>query len=164
MIKFLKAFTESITNGVRNASNNREKTRDLSMKTILIMLAALPLLAADGARFAGRVFDNHGASQVADAIVTVSTPAGFVSSVTTNKNGEFSFSNLPEGEYNFRVTARDFAIYERAVTVANDFGVKHLDIRLVVPKDKQTVSVAELRESAVPVSFAGETSSSRRGY
>jgi hypothetical protein len=116
------------------------------MKTILIMLAALPLLAASAGsgRFAGRVFDNNGDKQIPNAIVTVTTPSGYISSVTTDKNGEFAFNSLPDGEYDFRVTAHGFAIYERQVTVAQDLGVRTLDIRLKVPVDRQTISVLEL--------------------
>jgi len=118
----------------------------LSMKKALMMLAALPLLAvaAETGHFSGRVFDNQGAKQLTNAIVTVSTPTGFVSSVTTDKKGEFTFKALPEGEYDFRVTAHGFAVYERHISVANDFGVRTLDIRLI-PADRQTVSVSELQ-------------------
>jgi len=136
------------------------------MKTVLFMLAALPLLAADAgnARFTGRVFDIEGTKQVANAIVTVTTPEGYIASVTTNPAGEFSFATLPAGEYDFRVTARGFAIYERQVTVSATAGVRQLDIRMLVPADKQTVSVAELRKMEVgrPISSSGRPSSS--GY
>jgi len=136
------------------------------MKTILFMLAALPLLAADAsnARFTGRVFDIEGNKQVANAIVTVTTPNGYIASVTTNPAGEFSFAALPAGEYDFRVTARGFAIYERQVTVSPTAGVRQLDIRMLVPADKQTVSVAELRKMEVgrPISSNGRPVSS--GY
>src|SRR5579864_5136396 len=98
----------------REASNQAERGI-FHMKKILIMLAALPLLAADAASggFSGRVFDGEGAKLIPSAIVTVTTPAGFVSSVVTNKTGEYSFKSLPSGEYDFRVTAHGFAIYER---------------------------------------------------
>ncbi|HEY3839903.1 MAG TPA: carboxypeptidase-like regulatory domain-containing protein [Bryobacteraceae bacterium] len=117
------------------------------MKAALIMLAALPLLAAGGGNgtFSGQVFGGNGTGQLSDAIVTVSTPSGFVASVVTNKTGEFSFDSLPQGEYNFRVTAHGYAIYERDITAGGDTGVKGLVVRLVVPSNKQTVSVAELR-------------------
>jgi len=136
------------------------------MKTILFMLAALPLLAADAGsvRFTGRVFDIDGTKQVANAIVTVTTPAGYIASVTTNPAGEFSFATLPAGEYDFRVTARGLAIYERQVTVSATAGVRQLDIRMLVPADRQTVSVAELRKMEVgrPISSNGRPVSS--GY
>ena len=117
------------------------------MRTALIMLAALPLLAAgqSNANFSGRVFDAQGTKQIANAIVTLTTPAGYISSVTTDKTGEFSFNTLPAGEYDFRVTAHGFAIFERQITVSIDGGVRQLDIRMLVPADKQTVSVADLR-------------------
>ena len=69
------------------------------MRLAFIMLAALPLLAADAAngRFSGRVFDVQGTKKVADAIVTVTTPAGFVASVTTNKDGKFLSPLCPAG-------------------------------------------------------------------
>jgi len=134
------------------------------VKTALIMLAALPLLAADagGGRFAGRVFDVEGTRQVADAIVTVTNAKGFVSSVTTDRDGRFSFASLPQGECDFRVTAHGFAIYERELTVSSNAGVKELVIRLLAPANKQTVSVAELMRPAAP--RASSESSAHRGY
>jgi hypothetical protein len=130
------------------------------------MLVALPLLAVGPVndRFSGRVFNIEGTKQLADAIVTVTTPAGYVSSVTTNKAGEFSFPSLPSGEYNFRVTAHGYAIYERPITVADDFGVRELTIRMLVPANKQTVSVAELRNPNVTQIDTPVNGASRRGY
>ena len=125
------------------------------MKTILLMLAALPLLAAgasDPGRLSGRVYDVQGTKHVANAIVTVTTPKGFITSVTTDKDGQFSFNQLPEGSYDFRVTAKGFAIYERQVSVAPEIGLRTLDIRLRVPANRQTISVLELRKSDNAVS------------
>jgi len=114
------------------------------MKSILIMLAALPLLAAgDHFGLRGRILDGQ-AKQLPNAIVTVTTPAGFISSVVTNQAGEYSFALLPEGEYDFRVTAHGYAIVERQVTVAANGGVRELDIRMMVPVGRQTVSVSSI--------------------
>jgi hypothetical protein len=136
------------------------------MKAVLIMLAALPLLAASVGHLGlrGRILDAHGVGQLSDAIVTVSTPAGYVSSVVTNHAGEYSFPSLPAGEYDFRVTAHGYAIYEREVTVAASGGVRELDIRMMVPVNKQTVSVLELMNPAVTESVSSESASARRGY
>jgi len=136
------------------------------MKTVLMILAALPLLATDGGNvnFGGRVYKPDGTNLIPDAIVTVSTPAGFVSSVTTSKSGEFSFSSLPAGQYDFRVTAHGFAIYERQITVSNEGGMKELIIRMLVPADKQTVSIAELRNPDITHSGGAYRSSLQRGY
>ncbi len=119
------------------------------MKTALILLAALPLLAASHLGFRGRILDGQGIKQIPDAIVTMSTPTGFVASVVTNREGEFTFSSLPAGEYDFRVTAHGYAIYEREMTVSSAAGVRELDVRLKVPADKQTVSVSELLHRGV---------------
>src|SRR5579863_446633 len=131
MIKFRKALFQSITLS-GHAASNKLNEGSFKMRLALIMLAALPLLAADAGngRFAGRVFDGEGSKQIASAIVTVSTPTGYVASVTTNKEGEFAFTSLPGGEYDFRVTAHGFAIYERQITVSADAGVRQLDIRM----------------------------------
>jgi hypothetical protein len=117
------------------------------MKKALIMLAALPLLAAGAGsgNFSGQVFDGEGSRHIAEAIVTISTPSGYVASVVTNKEGEFNFNTLPQGEYNFRVTAHGYAIYEREITAGGEGGVKGLVVRLLVPANKQTISVGELK-------------------
>ena len=136
------------------------------MKKLLLMLAVLPLLASDAApaRFSGRIFDRDGTTRVAEAIVTVSTPSGYVSSVTTNKEGEFTFATLPSGEYDFRVTAHGYGIYERPLTVSGESGVRQLNVRLVVPANKQTVSVGELRGVEVSRSNPASTGATGRGY
>ena len=136
------------------------------MKTAFILLAALPLLAAgaDHLGLRGRILDGNGTKDLANAIVTVSTPAGYVSSVVTNKSGEFSFASLPAGEYDFRVTAHGYAIYERELTVAATGGVRELDIRMLVPADKQTVSVSELMHPAVTEAVSSESAATHRGY
>ena len=61
---------------------------------------------------------------------------------------------MPGGQYDFRVTAHGFAIYERQITVSSDAGVKELDIRMLVPANKQTVSVSELQRLDVTQSGA----------
>ncbi len=114
------------------------------MRLVLVLLAALPLLAAGQFGLRGRVLDGQGTQQIPNAIVTVTSQAGYISSVTTNRDGQFSFASLPAGEYDFRVTVHGYAIYEREVSVAANGGVRELDIRMMVPADKQTVSVNEL--------------------
>jgi protocatechuate 3,4-dioxygenase beta subunit len=101
-------------------------------------------LAAGQFGLRGRVLDGQGTQQIPNAIVTVTSQAGYISSVTTNRDGQFSFASLPAGEYDFRVTVHGYAIYEREVSVAANGGVRELDIRMMVPADKQTVSVNEL--------------------
>jgi len=133
------------------------------MKSLLVMLAALPLLAAgDQSALRGRILDAH-SKQLPNAIVTLTTPAGFISSVVTNQAGEYSFAALPDGEYDFRVTAHGYAIVERPVTVSANGGVRELDIRLMVPADRQTVSVSELMNPAVTQSVTNESASLRHG-
>ena len=136
------------------------------MKTAFILLAALPLLAAGAGHLElrGRILDGQGTKELANAIVTVSTPAGYVSSVVTNQSGQFSFASLPAGEYDFRVTAHGYAIYQREVTVSANGGVRELDIRMLVPVDKQTVSVSELLHPAITESASSESASPHRGY
>ena len=121
------------------------------MRTALILLAALPLLATGPGndRFSGRVLGGDGERQIADAIVTVTAPVGYLSSIVTNEAGEFCFESLPAGQYDFRVTAHGYAIYERQITVSSDAVVRELAIRLLVPADKQTVSIRELRNANI---------------
>ena len=114
--------------------------------------------------FAAEFWTPKASGKIQDAIVTVSMPNGFVSSIVTNHAGEFSFSSLPEGLYDFRVTAHGYAIYEREVTVSAAAGVRELDIRMVVPANKQTVSVSELMNPVVTESLSNDGVSSRRGY
>jgi hypothetical protein len=128
------------------------------LKQLLLLLAALPLLAAVDVvptNFHGRVFDGGGAHKMADAIVTMSNERGPIASVQTNQDGEFTFGVIAPGVYHFRVTARGYAIYEREVTIAQEGGMRQLTVRLMVPADKQTVSVGELRHTSAIASRGG---------
>jgi hypothetical protein len=136
------------------------------MKAAFVMLAVLPLLATGVGHLGlrGRILDAQGVKQLPDVIVTLSTPSGYISSVVTNKAGEYSFASLPAGQYDFRVTAHGYAIYEREMTVSANGGVRELDIRMMVPANKQTVSVSELMNPAITQSVSTESASTRHGY
>ena len=73
------------------------------------------------------------------AIVTISNRS-FVESVTAGKDGRFAFVHVRPGEYELRVTAPGYAVYETGVTLPRN----RLDVKNMVPADRQTVSVAEL--------------------
>ena len=116
------------------------------MRIALIVFAVLPLFGASYGieDFSGHVVDGEN-RKIGDAIITVSRGAAYVSSVLTDHDGAFSFSSLPVGEYDLRVTAHGYAIYERQVTIGINVGLKELAIRLLVPVDRQTISVQELQ-------------------
>lgn len=131
------------------------------LKLALCILTALPLLAAGNTpHLRGQVLDIGGTHQVAHAIVTMTNANGYIASLETNQKGEFNFAALPEGEYNFRVTAPGFAIYERDLTVSSAALPQQLSVRMLVRKDHQTVSVADLLAAAP----ANSLDSARRGF
>jgi len=111
---------------------------------VLILGVALPLLSASqaGSALSGRVAD--GSAPVAGAIVTISSP-GFLKSVTTDADGRFVLEPVPPGRYEFRTSARGYAVFERSVMVhCDDFRRNWIDVRNLIPAGRQTVNVLDL--------------------
>jgi hypothetical protein len=108
----------------------------------LILSLALPLLGASkaGSALSGRVSD--GSAPVAGAIVTVSNP-GFLKGVTTDDKGRFVLEPVPPGRYEFRTSAHGYAVFECPVIIHSD-GLNWIDVKKLIPADRQTVSVLDL--------------------
>jgi hypothetical protein len=76
---------------------------------------------------------------------------GFVRSTITDGNGRFILEPVPSGRYDFRTSARGYAVLERPVVVRG--GDSHRDwisVTALVPVDQQTVSVVELMRRRSP--------------
>lgn len=116
------------------------------MKTVFCWVALLlPLSATSPATsesLSGQVCTETGAP--AAAVVTVTSPGGYLASVETDRQGEFLFPALPAGRFHLRVTDHRYAIYERDITLLPDAGIRDLAVRLLVPVNQQTISVADL--------------------
>jgi hypothetical protein len=88
----------------------------------------------------GTVLDPSGAV-VANAGITIDNPvSGFDRSTTTDKAGNFSFSNLPFNPYHLTVTAAGFAPTAQDVEVHSAVAV-NVKVSLTVAAGNSTVTV-----------------------
>ncbi len=71
---------------------------------ILVVASALAWGQAISGDVFGTLTDNTGAVVAGASVTATNVATGFVSSATTNANGEFRFSNLPVGSYNLAAT------------------------------------------------------------
>jgi hypothetical protein len=113
------------------------------VRTVLGLLLALCLSRAsqDSTALFGQV--SQDGSPVGGAIVTLSN-RGFVKSVTTDAGGRFVLEAVPPGRYDFRTTAHGYAVFERPLIVHSDAHRNWIDVKGLLPADRQTVSVGDL--------------------
>ena len=109
------------------------------------LLLALPSLFAQGqttsARLSGLVTDPSGAP-IAGASVTLSNPsAGFRRQFTTSNAGQYSFPQLPPGNYELKIEAPGFAVAVKpnlGLQVGQDSSI---DVSMTVGKVSETTTV-----------------------
>ncbi len=97
----------------------------------------------------GQVKDIAGAV-IIGATVTAVNENGQVRTAQTNRSGEFSFNNLPAGNYTVRAENAGFAIYENAQVAVTSGQNSPLEITLnvatveteVIVPDQETISTA----------------------
>jgi hypothetical protein len=113
------------------------------IRTVFGAVLALCALQAgqDSSALFGQV--SQDGSPVAGAIVTVSN-RGFVKSVTSDASGRFAFEAVPPGRYDFRTSVSGYAVFECPIIVHPDVHRNWIDVKELVPSDKQVVSVREL--------------------
>jgi Carboxypeptidase regulatory-like domain/TonB dependent receptor len=103
-----------------------------------------------GASLTGRVLDGTGAA-APGAIVTVVVPAtGFTRSITSGKDGSYTFASLPVGAYDVTVKLGGFKTVEQKSVVLNVATTRVLDVALSVATVDEAITVTA--ESPVVVS------------
>jgi Carboxypeptidase regulatory-like domain len=100
-----------------------------------VSVLALAQTSSTTGRITGKVVDDKGAP-VADARVTISTPAATAARATTNEKGEYSAENLLAGSYNIRVEAKGFETALFPVDV-NAGSVSDGSVKLVTASELQ---------------------------
>ncbi len=114
-------------------------------KLLLSLLSSLVFLSAAGAQLnaqssiAGTVKDQHG-HIVSGATVTIrgnQLRVGLAS--TTDRDGGFSFKGLSAGDYELRVLADSFAVYEQSIQVTGA-NISDLAIILSIGESRLTVT------------------------
>ena len=105
------------------------------------LLAALPLRAATGGSISGTVADQSGAVIPGVVLKLVNTNQQTIYRVTSDKQGFYSFPNLPVGHYELTISARGFATQRKTnLTVDTDSELR-VDSALVVGTQSQDVIV-----------------------
>jgi len=109
------------------------------INTVIIGLLFAASAFGQGANstIAGRVADQNGAA-VSGAVVQVKSGSGVTKTATTDANGEFSISSLPNESYRLTVQKGGFTAYSQDVSA----GATNLSISLSVAGPGATVEVA----------------------
>ena len=125
----------------------------------LILLIIAPLIAQTNgrSRISGSVKDQNG-DVVAGASVTIRSDSSRLGSTTmTARDGTFSFTALPAGEYNLRIFAGGFAVTDQNVRVTGS-NANDVSVTLAVGESRVTVSAEigqaeETKNVAQPVTI-----------
>lgn len=114
----------------------------LAAVCLLVPLAALHAPAQDsGGKVIGIVRDASGAT-IPDAMVTMlSLDKRTMQAASTNDDGQYDFSSIPEGHYTLEVSKPAFAIYHQPDVAVGPSGPVRQDIVLAIGSIRETVEV-----------------------
>lgn len=121
----------------------------------LLLLSSVPAFPQTGT-LKGVVTDESG-GVVAGAKVTLVNSSGQVREAVSNREGAYSFSNLPFGSYSVEAATSQLTLAEPAkVTLSS--GVEILNLQLKVAEMHEQVNVGEQAGAAVTTESAGNAS------
>ncbi|WP_035348117.1 TonB-dependent receptor [Edaphobacter aggregans] len=112
---------------------------------LLVLMSALTLhLAAQTYRggIAGSVQDSSGAAVAGAHIVLTGTDTGFKREMVSTNSGDYSFQDLPLGNYTVEVTAPGFSTSKVEHIAVRPGQVYALDVKLGVASSVETVQVS----------------------
>jgi hypothetical protein len=113
---------------------------------IIFVIAAMlfvtaPMFAASGGSIFGTIADPSGAVIVGATLKLVNTEQQTVWQVVSDKQGLYSFPNLPVGHYDLTISAMGFTAQKKnGITVDTDAAIR-LDVILAVGNQYDTVTV-----------------------
>ena len=126
-----------------------------SLLIFALWLCGVPTFAQTGT-LKGVVSDESG-GVVAGAKLTLTSSSGAQREAVSNKDGLYSFTNVPRGEYTLGASAPQLALAE-PVRVSLGSGVQVLNLQLKVAAMHEQVSVGEQAGAAVTTDPAGNAS------
>jgi len=107
------------------------------------MLAGIPVYAAGGGSISGTVADPSGAVIVGAMLKLVNTAQQTVWQAVSDRQGLYSFPDLPVGHYDLTITAVGFTAQKKTgISVDTDAAIR-LDLFLTVGSQSDTVTVTE---------------------
>jgi hypothetical protein len=117
------------------------KGRLFLLTIAVLLLAAAPIYAASGGSISGTVTDPSGAVIVGATIKLVNTAQQTLWRTVTDKQGLYSFPDLPVGRYDLTITAAGFTGQKKTgISVDTDAAIR-LDFALAVGGQSATVTV-----------------------
>ena len=107
----------------------------------LLLLGGTPTYAASGGSITGTVVDPTGAVIVGASLKLVNTAQQTVWQAASDKQGLYSFPNLPVGHYSLTITAAGFTTQKKTgVSIDTDAAIR-LDLVLAVGSQSDSVTV-----------------------
>jgi hypothetical protein len=108
---------------------------------ILLALAPAPLWAASGGSISGTITDQSGAVVPGANLRLVNTALQTVFNATSDRQGLYSFPNLPVGIYEMTVSAPGFATQRKTNLSLDADAALRVDTALVLGQQSETVTV-----------------------
>ncbi len=116
-------------------------SRVLGVVVLLLVVAALPLRAANGGSISGTVRDPSGALIPEAALRLVNTGQQSVYQTSSDKQGFYSFPNLLVGHYDLTVASPGFATQRKLDLAVDTDSALQVDLTLTVAAHSDTVTV-----------------------
>jgi hypothetical protein len=117
------------------------RARLSSLVIVFLLVAALPLLAATGGSISGTLADSSGAVIPGAILSLVSITQQTTYQAVSDRQGLYSFPNLPVGHYELTISAPRFATQRKTnLTVDTDSALR-VDAKLAVATQSDVVTV-----------------------
>ncbi len=140
------------TKPMRETGNNAATARTGQfLAAVLITLVGSTLWASDGGSLLGTVTDPNGAAVPGAKVTATETATAVKQTITTDRQGFYSFQSLSVGRYDVEVDASGFKPLRRTGVVIDVNSKVVVDASLVIGERTETVTVSE---SAVHVETA----------
>jgi Carboxypeptidase regulatory-like domain len=116
---------------------------------ILLFFSCLSLYAATGGSISGTVLDPSGAAVAGANLNLVNTAQQTTYQAVSDRQGLYSFPNLPVGHYDLTVSAPGFSTQRKTNLTVDTDSAMRVDVGLVI--GSQTASVLVTSSTGVPV-------------
>src|ERR1700723_1022290 len=111
------------------------------LATVYLLLVSVPLWAATGGSISGVVADQSGALIPGATLKLVNTAQRTIYQAVSDKQGLYSFPNLPVGHYDLSVQANGFTPQRKTDLTVDTASAIRADISLAVGSQSDTVTV-----------------------
>jgi hypothetical protein len=119
-----------------------------SQLTAILLLLAAAIAAFGDNGVAGRVLDPQG-SVVPGATVRLESSSGYHGSTIADRDGQYSFAAVPNGNYRLKAEAPGLATTEQRVTIAGQATVVDLTLTQVAAQHQSIVITAKALEPEI---------------